>query len=245
MTPGGKKHNMVALNKHTGALIWTSPGNGLLSSYCSPVYISDQKIPMVVTWLGALRVPGAERGSPNNNEIVAFHAETGELLWSIKLPSGNTINPNTPIYSDGLILASTGYGGGSWLLRLKDGGKAVEQVWHNSDADNQHHGPVKVGDYLYTTAQNGRAFFCVDWKTGETKYRESHPQGAMVYADGMLYCYDDKGGMSLIKPNPERFELVSKFEITLGTAQHWAHPVIHQGVLYVRHGDALMAYKIK
>jgi len=50
--------------------------------------------------------------------------------------------------------------------------------------------------------------------------------------------------MNLVKPNPDAFELVSSFNVTLGTAQHWAHPVIHQGVLYIRHGDALMAYKI-
>jgi len=245
MTPGGEMHNMVALNKHTGYVVWTSPGNGQLSSYCSPLFISNQQIPMVVTWLGAIRLPGASWGTPNNNEFVAFHAETGELLWTITLPSGNTINPNTPIYSDGHIFVSTGYGGGSWLLQLKEGGRAVEQVWHYKEADNQHHGPVKAGNYVYTTSHNGKAFFCIDWKTGETKYRESHPQGAMVYADGMLYCYDDRGGMSLIKPNPEQFELVSRFEITLGTKQHWAHPVIHNGVLYIRHGEALMAYKIQ
>jgi outer membrane protein assembly factor BamB len=98
---------------------------------------------------------------------------------------------------------------------------------------------------VYTTAHNNRGFYCIDWKTGETKYKEGHSQGSMIYADGMLYCYDDKGGMSLIKPNPDKFELVSKFEITLGTHQHWAHPVIHNGVMYIRHGDSLMAYKIK
>jgi hypothetical protein len=61
----------------------------------------------------------------------------------------------------------------------------------------------------------------------------------------MLYVYSDKGTMNLIKPNPEKFELVSSFPITLGTANHWAHPVIYQGILYVRHGNTLMAYKIK
>ena len=51
--------------------------------------------------------------------------------------------------------------------------------------------------------------------------------------------------MVLVKPNPQQFEIAGKFPITLGTDQHWAHPVIYQGVLYVRHGNTLMAYKIK
>jgi len=244
MTPGGTKHNMVALNKNTGELIWSSPGRGMLSSYCSPLYISDQQVPIVVTWLATAQ--SGSRGSPNNNELVAFHAETGELLWSIILPSQNTINPNTPLYSDGLIFVSTGYGGGSWLLRMNNGGRAVQQVWHNP-ADNCHHGYVKVGDYVYTTSQNNvKGFHCIDWKTGTTKYREANfAQSAMVYADGMLYAYSENGNMNLIKPNPDKFELVSSFRITLGTDQHWAHPVIHRGVLYIRHGNALMAYKVK
>ena len=33
MTPGGEQNNMVALNKHTGALIWTSQGEGTISAY--------------------------------------------------------------------------------------------------------------------------------------------------------------------------------------------------------------------
>jgi len=48
--------------------------------------------------------------------------------------------------------------------------------------------------------------------------------------------------MALVKATPERFEVVSKFQIVKRTEQHWAHPVIHRGVLYVRHGDSLMAY---
>ena len=68
---------------------------------------------------------------------------------------------------------------------------------------------------------------------------------AIIAADGMLYVYSDRGEMALVKPNPDRFELVSSFMVTLGTNQHWAHPVIHNGVLYIRHGDALMAYKVK
>jgi len=31
----------------------------------------------------------------------------------------------------------------------------------------------------------------------------------------------------------------------LGNDQHWARPVIANGVLYIRHGDALMAYDIR
>ena len=231
LTPGGTKNNMVALNKHTGALIWSSPGEGSPSSYCSPIYIGDQTVPMVVTH--------------TRDHVIAFHANTGAKLWSHQQKNQRDIHPNTPIYHDGMIFSITGYRGGAMLLRLKDGGKAVEQVWKNAEMDNQMGGAIKVGDYVYASGHNHNYWFCVDWKTGETKYKvkELSPCN-VIFADGMLYCYSETGVMGLVKPDPNKFDLVSNFKVTLGTGEHWAHPVIHQGVLYIRHGDTLMAYKV-
>jgi len=232
MTPGGKKYNMVALNKNTGELIWWSAGYGATSSYCSPQLISDQSVPIVVT--------------STNDRIVAWNADTGEKLWSHPQTNKRNIHPNTPLYYNGMLFSSTGYGGGALLLRLKDGGKSVEEVWKNTEVDTQIGGAVKVGNYVYATGHDHRYWFCVDWNTGKIMYkvRDIAPCN-VVYADGMLYCYTEKGDMALVKPNPEKFELASSFKITLGTDQHWAHPVIHEGVMYVRHGNALMAYKVK
>ena len=243
MTPGGVKHNIVALNKNTGALIWTSPGVGTPSSYCSPLYIGDQSVPMVVTYF----VGKKKEGRVYDNKIAAFNANTGDLLWTVSQPSENDINPNTPIYYDGMIFSIVGYKGGAWLIRLKDGGKAAEIVWHNKEMDNQMGGAIKAGDYLYASGHRDRNWFCVDWKTGKTVYKVNELAPCnVIYADGMLYCYSEAGGgsMHIVKPNPEKFELLSSFKVTLGTGPHWAHPVIHKGVLYIRHGDALMAYKI-
>jgi hypothetical protein len=62
----------------------------------------------------------------------------------------------------------------------------------------------------------------------------------------MLYIYEEKGGtVGLLKPNPEKFDLVSSFKVTEGSGPHWAHPVIHNGSLFIRHGNALMVYDIR
>ena len=51
--------------------------------------------------------------------------------------------------------------------------------------------------------------------------------------------------MALVNADQNHFEVISQFKITLGTNQHWAHPVIDEGRLYVRHGNALMVYDIQ
>ena len=61
----------------------------------------------------------------------------------------------------------------------------------------------------------------------------------------MLYCYSERGELALVKATPSGFDVLSLAKVTLGTDQHWAHPIIYKGVLYLRHGNTLMAYKIK
>ena len=232
ITPGGVQNNVVALNKNTGATIWTSAGRGSEATYCSPMYISGYSVPILVT--------------STAEYIIALNADTGENLWSFQRTNQYNIHPNTPIYHNGMIFATTGYGGGSVMLRLIDDGKAVELAWRNNNLDNQMGGAIRIGNYIYAGGHNNNNFFCIDWNTGETIYRTtSVGRSNIITADGMLYCYSERGNMYLVRPNSESFDLASSFRVTLGTNQHWAHTVIHNGVLYIRHGDALMAYRVK
>jgi outer membrane protein assembly factor BamB len=229
-TPGGEKYNVVALNKKTGELIWSSKGIGKPSTYCSPLYIGDTEIPIIVNAI--------------DSNLVAFNAKTGEMLWEVEQKNPNGHSPNTPLYENGLLFSSSGGKTGSIQLRLTNGGKSVETVWKN-EMDNKMGGFVKVGNYIYGSGENNRYWYCIDWKTGETKYKDNKlGVGNVIADDGMLYCYSDRGDFALVKADSEKFDIVSRFKITLGTDQHWAHPVIHKGTLYVRHGNTLMAYKI-
>jgi hypothetical protein len=40
-------------------------------------------------------------------------------------------------------------------------------------------------------------------------------------------------------------EIASTFKVTKGSKEFFTHPVIHNGILYLRHGEALMAYSIR
>ncbi len=232
ITPG-KTNNVVALNKNTGEVVWTCAGEGDLAAYCSPLYLADQQVPQIVTIMG--------------KHVLGMNAKTGEKLWAFPYNNMRDIHPNTPVYGgDNQLLCIFGYGKGSVMLRLTDGGRKVEQVWENKEFDSRMGGAVKLGDYVYGSGDNNKYWFCLDWKTGQATYKErSIGIGNVIAAENMLYCYSEKGEMALVKATPEKFDLVSQFPITLGTEQHWAHPVLYKGVMYVRHGNTLMAYKAK
>ena len=71
-------------------------------------------------------------------------------------------------------------------------------------------------------------------------------KGSIIAAEGMLYIYEEKRGyVGLLEATPEKFDLISSFRVTEGrSGPYWAHPVIHDGILYLRHTNALMAYDI-
>ena len=231
-TPGGKKNNVVALNKDDGSLIWTSSGEGGSAAYCSPIFIDDQQVPQIVTMTA--------------DHIIGIDIETGKNLWSFENKNRWSVHANTPIYSGNMILCTSGYGKGSVMLKLTNGGLSVEKVWEQKLLDTRIGAMVKIGEYVYGSGDANKFWFCAEWNTGKIIYQDkSLPIGVTIAADGMLYCYSDRGDMALVRITTEKFDIVSRFKITMGTDQHWAHPVIHNGILYVRHGNSLMAYKIK
>jgi len=135
------------------------------------------------------------------------------------------------------------------MVELIEGKDKAYFSWVSDKLDVHHGGVVRIGDYIYgANWENNRMgnWLCLDWNTGELQYDiEWENKGSIISADSMLYCYEEKKGhIALVKVNPEKFELTGSFQVPLGEGPHWSHLVIKQGVLYVRHGTALMAYNI-
>ncbi|MGE4567870.1 MAG: PQQ-binding-like beta-propeller repeat protein [Bacteroidales bacterium] len=231
LTPGGTQHNVVALNKKTGALIWSSAGEGGKSAYGSPMLVKGHGAPIVVVM--------------TENHILGLDLATGKKNWSVEHKNQYAVHANTPLYSDGLLLCTSGYGKGSVMLKISPDGKSVEKAWENEALDNRIGAMVKLGNYVYGSGDKSRSWFCADWKTGTIQYSEKgFYNGCVMAADGMLYCYSDKGDLALVSPSTEKFDKKGEFVVKEGTAQHWAHPIVHNKVLYIRHGNALIAYDI-
>jgi len=231
VTPGGKKNSLVALNRHSGQVVWSSPGTGELAAYCTPLLFEHNGRKMLATHF--------------ESHLVGFDATTGKMLWKQRHPNQYSIHPNTPIYHEGKLFYFSGYGSGGGLLELSPDGNSVKKVWSQTIMDSRMGGAVLVDGYLYGSGDS-RVWSCLDWETGEQQYTSSEiGNGVVIYADGMLYCYSQRGELALVKPSPSSFTVVSKTKVVKGSEQHWAHPVIYKGVLYVRHGRALVAYRVK
>ena len=239
-TPCGTEATFVAFDKKTGRTAWTSRSLGEESGYCSPIGIAVKGRRLFVTML--------------NKSIAGVDADTGEILWRLMYAeyqrSPHGINPNSPVYADGSFYTSSGYECGGARHQLSDDGTSVTRVWTDRVLDSHHGGAVLVDGYLYGSNFRGHYdgnWVCLDWATGKVMYETKWlNKGAIIQVDGLLYCYEEKGGtVGLVKPSPERFEVIGSFKVPTGTGPHWAHPVICGGRLYLRHGTALMVYDVK
>ncbi|HAQ21685.1 MAG TPA: alcohol dehydrogenase [Prolixibacteraceae bacterium] len=233
-TPGGKDNNVVALNRFTGETIWTSKGFGEPAAYCSPVLVNHDKTRLIVTMTAT--------------SVIGIDAETGELYWRVEQQQTNKIHANTPVYANGMIYCSSAYGdknSGILALKLSADGKHAEQAWRNEKYQNLMGGIIIKDGTIYGSAYKKNNWYSLNSTTGQEKLISGDFGGGVIlYADGMFYCYSEKGQLGLVDMNPDGFTIKGKFDVSFGTGEHWAHPVIHDRRLYLRHGNSLMAFHI-
>jgi len=231
VTPGGKTNNVMALNSKTGETIWSCSGLGELSAYCTPLLVKLPSRQLLVTHTA--------------NHVIGIDASNGKMLWNFPHPNQYSVHPNTPIYQDGGLFVFSGYGQGGEKLKLSADGSSVTKEWEIKSFDSRMGGAVLIGGYLYGSGDNGRSWQCIDWKTGEQKYSSTEvAKGAVITANNKLIGYSERGELFMADADPSGLRITGKTKVALGAEQHWAHPVINNGVLYVRHGNALIAYKI-
>lgn len=239
-SPGGNQTTMIALDKTTGKTIWTSESINEDPSYSSPLLIENQDKRLII--------------SVTTDHIIGVSPDDGKIVWKFnnKPYAGNRRKnqTNTPLYYNNSIYITNGYDHKSIKLNLDSNWESVSLEWVDSVLDVHHGGVVLVDGYIYGAnwINNGQGnWCCIDWETGEVKYETKwKTKGSIISADGKLYCYEEKTGfIALVNATPEKFDIISSFKIPLGVGPHWSHPVIRNGVLYIRHMDALMAYDIK
>ena len=240
-TPGGAEYNVVALNRFTGKLLWSNKGFSERSGY-NPGNLIELPLRKIFVTFSAYHLMG-------------FDAETGEMLWSQeqtntkpeeRQPGIGDTHSNGVIYEDGNIYYAAGDGNGGVKLHLSEDGSTIEEVWRNPEFDSYMGGIVKIGDHIYGSGTSKKEFKSIDINTGEVSDSLKLGWGAVISADDMLYYYSQNGKLSLVSyTNDGKLSEVSQFKITRGAREHFSHPVIHNGVLYQRHGQVLMAFDIK
>lgn len=232
-TPGGPNASIVALNKMTGATIWQTTGFSDRSAYCSPNIVTHNGHRVLITMT-----------APN---VVGLDPATGTVLWTHEFSTSSDVHAVSPVYGNGKVYYTGGYGSGGGALDLSTDGSDATPDWTDTTALDCHHGGVVLHDgYVYGTSDYfGSRLVCLDLATGSAAWSSTLARkGSTVFADGMLYVYEESGRVSLVRATPTGCEVTGTLSITAGSGNHWAHPTIANGRLYIRHGDTLTAFDV-
>jgi len=239
--PGGKEIGMVALDKETGQTRWTCTGIDDKPSYAAATIIDYQSLRQILTM--------------TSESAIGVAAETGKLLWKYPHTVRFEANCDTPLYHDGhvYLFGTYGYGATKLILNVRGDNCSVEKVWHTTELDNEHGGVLVVDGYLYGQADANhkqRHMGCLEAATGNTMWTARELAGrasaTLTFAEGMFYVVSDRGEVALVKPDPKRLEIVSRFELPKdGKGEVRARPVVCGGRLYIRHDQILYVYDVR
>ena len=235
-TPGGPKGSIVALDKAGGKVVWAAR-IGDKASYSSIVKAELAGVKQYVAFTAA--------------SVVGVRADDGKLLWRYKEPAHyadwGEVNVMTPIVSGGTVFASSGYKTGAGLAKIVKTASGFEarQEYFTKEMSNHHGGVVLVGGALYG-CNDPKFLTCMDHKTGKVLWKSAESgKCSVLYADGMLYCRDETGPVSLVRATSKRYEQAGRFDQPRRSKlKAWPHPVIADGKLYLRDQDILLCYDV-
>jgi outer membrane protein assembly factor BamB len=230
---------LVAFDKKTGAVKYATGDE--LASYSSPIVATiDGKR------LGLYFARGGLMGFDPQTGKTAFHYK-----WRAKVEE--SVNASNPVVVGDKVLISECYGTGSAFLDLK-GGKPKE-VWTDADKDAidrslacHWNTPVHVGGFVYGSSARHTEdadIRCVELATGDVKWRKKRTKRcSLTLVDGHFICLSEYGELALLKPNPEKYEEISKYTVPELEYPCWAAPVVSNGLLYVRGKEKLLALEL-
>ncbi|MCE9563439.1 MAG: PQQ-like beta-propeller repeat protein [Planctomycetes bacterium] len=229
----------VAFDKKTGVVKYEVGDE--LASYASPtIAVIDGKKTALYFGRGGL---------------TGFEPETGKIAfrypWRAKIEE--SVNAANPAVIGDKILLSECYGPGAVLLEAKAG--KLKVLWSDEEKDRSEKSlqchwntPIHVDGFVY--GSSGRhteeaELRCVDLKTGDVKWAKKRTtRSTLLLVDGHFVSLSEYGLLSLIKVNSEKYDEVSKYEVSELEYPCWAPPVLSNGIMYVRGKGKLLALEL-
>jgi outer membrane protein assembly factor BamB len=209
--------NGAALDRKTGAKIWSSTGKG---GYATPVLFRKEGKDCIAMF--------SAKG------LIVVEPKTGKQMAFCAWETYHDCNAADPIHLNGKIFISSGYGRGCSLVDIS--GTGAKPVWENKDMKNHFSSCVLIDGHLYgidgNTGKRG-SLACMEFETGKVKWSQELGFGSVAAAGERIIMLNEDGDLFIVKASPAGFEEVSSVKGILGKLC-WTAPVLCRGVIYCR-----------
>ena len=156
-------------------------------------------------------------------DLLAIDPAKGETLaqfpWRARLLE--SVNASSPVVVGDEVFISETYELGSALVRFT--GSAFEEVWtdrgrrRNQAMALHWNTPIEHDGYLYGSSgyhAPEAELRCVEWKTGQVMWSQPDMgRSSLLLVDGTLVCLSEDGTLRLVRPTPERYDELAKWEL--------------------------------
>jgi outer membrane protein assembly factor BamB len=226
--PDGK--NLLAYDAKTGELQWAAPSGE--TSYASPQLLTVSGTPQVLML--------------TNRGMTAVEPATGVVLWEhlaqVTKDAPRSVQP-AAFGESGVLMGSEDLGVLSLELTHQANTWSADQRWASKSLKPAFNDFVVAQGHAF--GFDGRIFACVDLETGNRRWKDGrYGEGQVILlADqGLLLVVSEKGEVILLRANPQRHELLARFQGIHGKT--WTHPALVRGKLYLRNSEEMACYDL-
>jgi outer membrane protein assembly factor BamB len=234
---GEPDRRVLAFDRATGALSWSSPGVGK-SVRNSPALIE----------IGGTRQVVVHDYQAGKGGLYGVRLTDGALLWSIRFAEAESFGNDTPLPLPGERIGIITWNDFKAVaIHAKGEGLAADPAWATRDirAEVQpgtFHA-VARGGYLY--GFGGELLACVDAATGKTVWKEKIYPGSLLLVDGHLVVLSQSAGLlRVIEATPQGYREKVRQEVFAPGSSADTPPSFAGRRIYLRNSEQMVALEV-
>ncbi len=263
------KAGVVAYDKLTGNIKWTTPPLGLVG-YVSPAIVKvDGADHVVMVTPSTNPFMGGRGGEPEMGNVVGLDPLTGKVLWKYSNWHCHIPVPSAVDAGENRVLIVGGYELGATMLKVEkqaDGSYSARELFTTRQFGDQTKPPILHEGYFYAQygtndRRDGLVCMSMDgqimWKTRRSP---DFNKGSMILADGLILATDGAKTLYLIQPDPAGFKALASAQLFADAAtgtdsdslasrvggrnQNWAPMALADGKLLVRDQNQMKCVRV-
>lgn len=242
LVAGGDNSVAVALNKKTGATIWTAL-SAREAGYGTPMITKAGGVRQLIIW--------------HPESINSLNPETGEAYWSLPLAPDYAMSINVPVRAGDYLFAG-GIKNQALMIELDDDAPKAREVWRatNKIGVGPEHSPVHMDEKtLYAVSQMGE-LTAVDVPTGKRLWQTAAPAtngeradagtAFLVRNDDRYFIVSETGDLIIAKLSRDGYQEIDRTKLiepthrAFGRTVHWSHPAYANKHIFIRNDKEII-----
>ncbi len=234
---GTERQYVAALDKQSGETIWETdrpemdaPSGDQKKAYCTPIRVTGPEGRSQLICMGS-------------QWMVSYDPETGNEIWKVHHGKGFSVVPR-PVYADGVVYFSTGFGKPQlWAVKVDGSGDVTDThvLWSVIKSIPAKPSPILHEGLIYVIDDNGVAT-CLESSTGEEVWKKriagNYSASPLMVGDH-IYFGSQEGAVTVISAGRES-EVIAENQLD---GQIMASPAVVNGSMVFRTSEAIYRFQ--